>query len=308
MTISHELAVIVGALAPIFETIILGYGLRRFGFPGETFWPAAERLTYFVLFPALLTHRLALAPLQNYAIGPLAAAIIVLLLVMSAVLFFLRPWLRVSGPVFSSIFQGSIRFNTYVGLAAAGALFQQSGLTVAALAIAILVPIINVLCVGVLSHATGALGVRALLRALLGNPLIIACVLGITLNFSGLGLPFGAADLLDVLARAALPLGLLAVGAGLRLQVAFDRPFELALASGLKLLVLPGMAWALARLIGLNGLETAILVLFAALPGATSAYILARQLGGDAELMAAIITVETALSMITLPVILLLII
>lgn len=303
--LTQPLLAIFAALGPIFFMIALGYVFRRRRFPGEAFWPGAEKLTYFLLFPALLVHNLALAELGEYAIAPLAGVIVTALAIMSLLLFLLRPILRVDGPAFSSIYQGSIRFNTYVGLAAAGALFQLPGSTVAALVIAILIPLVNVLCVGVLSHANGSTGLVELFRSLIGNPLILACLLGILLNISGLGLPIGTESVLDILARAALPLGLLAVGAGLRLHVAFTRYRVLLSTAVLKLWLLPALTYLLTLAADLEDLETVILVLFAALPGAPSAYILARQLGGDAELMAAIVTVETGLSIITLPVILL---
>lgn len=304
--LGQNLVAILSALSPIFSLIALGYLLRRSQFPGEDFWPGAEKLTYFLLFPALLVHKLALADLGDYAIAPLAAVIVFTLALMTLFLFLLRPALRVDGPAFSSIYQGSIRFNTYVGLAAAGALFQLPGSTLAALAIAILIPLVNILCVGVLTRHAGIHSPTPwnMLRALMRNPLILACLLGILLNISGLGLPLGSQPVLDILARAALPLGLLAVGAGLRLRIAFTRRRELISTSAIKLLMLPALTYGLSLIIGLDSLETVILVLFAALPGAPSSYILARQLGGDAQLMAAIVTVETAFALFTLPAIL----
>jgi len=299
-----NLPLILGALGPIFALILLGYGLRRYGFPGDGFWPAAERFTYFILFPALLIHRLALARLGDYAVGPVATIIVILLLGMTALVYALQPWLRVEGPAFTSVYQGVIRFNTYVGLALALAVFHADGGTVAALVMAIMIPLINVLCVLVLTvHSGGALSVRGLLRGLLTNPLLLACLIGIGLNLGGMGLPWGSAAVLEILARAALPLGLLAVGAGLRVE-ALSRPGLLAATSALKLLALPALAAILCVCVGPGRLETAVLVLFAALPGAPTAYILARQLSGDASLMAAIVTVETAAALFTLPAVL----
>jgi malonate transporter len=308
MSIAENGAIIAGALGPIFSLILLGYGLKVYRFPGEAFWPAAEKLTYFLLLPALLVNKLALAELGNYAVGPFAGVIVAGLLLATLVLFVLKPFLGVDGPAFSSIYQGSIRFNTYVGLAAAGALFHAPGSTLAALAMAVLIPLINVLCVGVLTHAAGTSGAISVLGQLARNPLLLACVLGILLNVSGLRLPLGSALVLDILARAALPLGLLAVGAGLQLDGVRAQGRALLVSSAFKLLIMPALIAGLALAMGLNALEMAVLVLFAALPGATSSYILARQLGGDAPLMAAIITTETAASMVTLPFILLLLV
>ena len=299
-----NLSLILGALGPIFALILLGLSLRWFGFPGDGFWPAAERFTYFILFPALLVHRLALSRLGDYAVLPVAFIIVALLLTMTALVYALRSWLNVDGPAFTSVYQGVIRFNTYVGLAVVLALFHAEGGTAAALVMAIMIPLINVLCVLVLSaHAHQLVTVNGVLRGLLTNPLILGCLIGIGLNVSGIGLPWGSAAVLEILARAALPLGLLAVGAGLQLD-GLARPGLLVATSGLKLLALPALAALFCWIVQPGRLETAVLITFAALPGATAAYILARHMGGDASLMAAIITVETALALITLPLVL----
>lgn len=299
-----NLSLIFGALGPIFALILLGLSLRWFGFPGDGFWPAAERFTYFILFPALLVHRLALSQLGDYAVLPVAFIIVALLLTMTALVYALRSWLNVDGPAFTSVYQGVIRFNTYVGLAVVLALFHAEGGTAAALVMAIMIPLINVLCVLVLSaHAHQLVTVNGVLRGLLTNPLILGCLIGIGLNVSGIGLPWGSAAVLEILARAALPLGLLAVGAGLQLD-GLARPGLLVATSGLKLLALPALAALFCWIVQPGRLETAVLITFAALPGATAAYILARHMGGDASLMAAIITVETALALITLPLVL----
>lgn len=300
----NNLSLILGALGPIFAMILLGCALKRAQFPGDGFWPAAERFTYFVLFPALLMHQLALARLTDFAVKPVALVIVALLLLMTAVVYALRPWLKVDGPAFTSVYQGVIRFNTYVGLAVVLAVFHAEGGTVAALVMAIMIPLINVLCVLVLTaHAGGGVTFGGVLRGLITNPLIVACLVGIGLNMTGIGLPLGSAAVLDILARAALPLGLLAVGAGLRLD-ALARPGLLVGTSALKLLIMPVLAGVLCCLVNPGRLETAVLVTFAALPSASAAYILARQLGGNAALIAAILTVETALALVTLPLIL----
>ncbi|MDX1654862.1 MAG: AEC family transporter, partial [Candidatus Competibacteraceae bacterium] len=162
-----SLPLILSALGPIFGVIALGYALRRRGFPGEAFWPLAEKLTYFLLFPALLVRNLAAAQLGGLAVGGMSLAIVLLLGTMTLLLFALRPWLGTDGPGFSSVYQGGIRFNTYVGLAAATALFGPPGATLAALAIALLIPLVNVLCVAVITHSVGGreASPRAMLRA-----------------------------------------------------------------------------------------------------------------------------------------------
>ena len=294
---------LLGALGPVFALIALGYGLHRYQIPGGDFWSGAERLTYFVLFPALLLSRLAATPMSIAGLWRLALAAGLLTGAMSVLLLVLRRQLATNGPAFSSVYQGAVRFNTYLGLAAAAALYGSEGLAQAALLIGVLIPLVNVLCVAVLARHAGErpTPLAGTLRALARNPLILACVGGILLSLSGIGPPPGLAGMLDILARAALPLGLLAVGAGLRPLASAQAWRPLLGAALLKLMVLPVLAAAIAGLLTLGPPESQALVLFAALPSAPSAYILARQMGGDAELMAAIITLQTGLALVSLP-------
>nr|CAA6800090.1 MAG: Unknown protein [uncultured Thiotrichaceae bacterium] len=111
---------------------------------------------------------------------------------------------------------------------------------------------------------------------------------------------------IDNLSLMALPIGLLAVGAGLQLQALRDAGATFAWSSAVKLVILPLLSWFLAGALGLDHSAQQMLTLFAALPTAASAYILARQLGGNAELMAGIITGQTLLAMLSLPLVIVL--
>lgn len=295
---------VIGALLPVFLLIAVGYALRRLGVPGEGFWAPAERLTYYVFFPALLVYNLGRAPLAGQPVAHLAAALVIAIIALSLLLLLLRGSLRLSGPAFTSLFQGSIRFNTYIGIAAAAALYGAAGLTLAAIAMAIMIPLINVLCVAVLtrwgSHG-GAAGAGAVVLGILRNPLVLACATGVILNLTGIGVPAPIDGVLEILGRAALPMGLLAVGAGLNLSSLRQAGGAMALSCITKLIIMPALMFLTTSLLDLPPTATAVAVLFAALPGATSAYILARQLGGDHELIAGMVTLQTGLAVITLP-------
>jgi hypothetical protein len=159
-----------------------------------------------------------------------------------------------------------------------------------------------VFCVLVFSfHAGGSPGLRPVVNNLLRNPLILASVLGMLLNYSGIGMPLMIRPVAELLGQMALPLGLLAVGAGLSLRALRAVGPALLGASVIKLLLFPLLALGLGALLSLDDQSRALLVLFSTMPTASSAYILARQLGGDAAMMAAIITGQTLLSAITIP-------
>jgi predicted permease len=291
------------ALWPLFALIVGGFYLRRWAFPNDAFWPGAERLNYFILFPALLFSSLASAPLDNPALPRLALAVLLALGLAWLALLLLRRLRGWPAGRFGAFTQGALRFNTYLGLAAVGSLFGQAGLTLAALMLALMVPTVNVLSVWSLTAERGV-SVRSLLLPIAKNPLILACLGGALVNLSGLGLPGGSERLLGLLAAASLPLGLLCVGAALKPEQLSGEAPALASNSLLRLCAMPLLAWAVAYALQLPTMETSVLVLFFALPTAPTAYVLTRQLGGDSQLMAGIITLQTLLAAVSLPLLL----
>jgi predicted permease len=291
-----------GALAPVFILIALGWVLRTRGFPGDDFWPAAERLVYFVLFPALLFLTTAAADLGALDLLPLAAALTLAIAATVALTLALRPVLGIGDAAFTSVLQGGIRCNTYVGLAAGNALFGEVGLTVMGLVVFVVVTTVNVVSVVALTHyGRRAVGRREIVGSVARNPLILACVLGFGSNALGVELPAVAYDSLDILGRASLTLGLLCVGGGLELAHLGRARFAAAATAALKLLVLPAATALACRLFGIEPLSAAAAVVFTAAPISASSYVLARQLGGDATLLAGMITITTIAAVATMP-------
>lgn len=298
---------VILATLPIFLLIFVGTAALRSGFLGQGFWRETEKLIYFVLFPCLLLGSVARAELGALEILPMAGAILGAMAGMTLLMLLLRPRLALDGPAFTSLYQGVIRMNTYLAFAVAAGVGGQPAVQATAVAVAIFVPAANVLCVTVLVRYAGSSGAASVGRTLLAvarNPLILSILGGIALNLTGLGLPPVIGPMLKILGDAALGLGLIAVGAGLDFRSARTSGSTVLLASALKLAVMPALAWGLCRLFGLSGPGALAVLLLNAMPTAGAAYILARQLGGDAPLMASIITVETALAMLTLPLVL----
>ena len=288
-------------LWPLFVLIVAGYGMERKGFPGPGFWPGAERFNYFVLFPALLFTSLAGAPLTNPALPHLLVAIALVLIVLTLGLVVLRRLGRWPAARFGVFLQGLLRFNTYLGLAVTGSLYGRDGLQLAAVVLALLVPTVNVLSVWALT-SDGHTSVAALLRPIVRNPLILACIAGAAVNLAGIPLGYGVDSLLKLLAATSLPLGLLSVGAALKPQELGREMRPLVANSLARLVLVPAVAFAAALALGLPPVERAILVIFFALPTAPTSYVLTRQLGGDGHLMAGIITLQTLISALTLTV------
>jgi hypothetical protein len=301
---------VLSALAPVFALIMIGAALRRFEFPGEGFWPPLERLTYFVLFPPLLFHAIVSADLSSAPYGRLAVILAATMTGMAALTLAARRFMPMPGPAFTSLFQGAVRWNSFVALAAIGALFGKEGLALAAVAIAVMVPLANTFSVLVLVRYGGAgeASIGTLIEQVLRNPLIQACALGIAVKALDLPMPDVILAVADMLGKASLALGLFAVGASLDLSVARMESGAVALASVMKLILTPLVAAALCWIFGVQGVARGCAVICAAVPGAASAYILAKQLGGDAPLMAGITTAQTLVAMATMPLMLALLI
>lgn len=298
------MSTVLNALVPVFVVIVLGWALRRARFPGDGFWAPVERLTYYLFFPALLLGTLAGADLDEAFASGLVPALLtaVTLLGMGVVITALL--LGVEGPRVSSVFQGAIRFNTYVFLAAVAAAFGTEGLALGAICVAFLVPVINLYCVSLLAWLGRPARASGWWASVLRNPLIIACVAGILLNVSGARIPSAVANLIDILGQAALPLGLLAVGAALEPASARGSGAAVGFTTAAKLALLPLLGYAACSLLGVEDLARNVGVLWCAMPTATSSYILARQLGGDAPLMAGMVTMSHLAGIATLPVVL----
>lgn len=319
MPLQIDAGSLTSALLPAAALIGLGWVLRYHWRFTEEFWRDLERLAYFILLPALFIFGLSSADFEGLAIGRMAAVLALSSLVAAVVTWVLRKLIAPSdGPAYSSVFQGAVRFNNYLGLVVATALLGPEGLALAALCNAVLVPLVNITSTVTLArHGRGVTRWRSVVREVVTNPLVVACLVGIVLNLAartdvgrgvgeapGLGeLLGGLSELVRILGSAALPIGLLCVGAGLRRPEGTSATIRyIAWSMAFRFGIVPGITVGIALAVGLTGPAALVAVLFQSIPTASSAYVLARRLGGDAPLMAAIIAVQTIAGMVTIPV------
>jgi malonate transporter len=301
------MGIVIAALLPVFLLIVLGAILKRTLMRLETQWHGLERLTYYVLFPMLLIQTLVKADISKVPVAGVGGALLLSALTMSLLCLALWPLFRqrgVDGPAFTSIFQGATRIQTYVALSVSRNLYGATGLALASVAIVAIIPIVNILRVAVLAHYASPekQSLRAIAMTVAKNPLIWACSIGLFINVVHLPLPTIWHEVADALGSSSLAIGLLVTGAGLHLE-GLLRP-SLAAAAGvlLKLLGMPALAVALAWWFGISGDSLVIVTVCSAVPTSPSSYVLARQMGGDAPLLAQIITLQTILAAITMPI------
>jgi malonate transporter len=302
------MAIVISALLPVFLLIVLGFILKRSLMRLDTQWHGLERLTYYVLFPTLLIQTLVQADLSSVPVAGVGGALMLAALAMSLLCLALRPlfslW-NIDGPAFTSIFQGATRWQTYVALAVSSNLYGANGLALASVAMVAIIPLVNVFSVAVLAHYASPekQSIRSIAMTVVQNPLIWACVIGITVNVTHLPLPKIWHDVADALGRSSLGIGLLVTGAGLHLDGLFRPSLAASIAVFLKLVLMPVLGIALALSFAISGSSLVIVAVCSAVPCASSAYVLARQMGGDAPLLAQIITLQTILAAITMPIV-----
>lgn len=297
--------IIASALIPIMVTIILGFAIKRIKMLPEEFWLGAESLTYYILTPALLVSLLANKSLSDL---PWQSFLSALLLVVSCSALLICVWQwrfkKHTAARFTSLFQGGVRFNTFISLALVATLYKDEGLGYAALAATGMIIYLNVLCVSVfaITISENRFSIVSILKQIIKNPWILGAAVGIGLNLSGLGLHKTLADSLDLFGRAAFPIGLILVGAALSFKGLFDN-WRITLASMLMQFAFkPMAALLLISLLAIEGIPAFVILIFLSVPTAPASYILARKLGGDAKAMATIITSQTLLAFITLPI------
>ena len=282
---------------PDFLLIALGWLMRRrMGFSGE-FFAGSERAVYYLLFPALLFRSTANAQFELSSAAGLIWAGLALMAASAAMAWLALPLFKPKPLNFASCVQCGFRFNSYVALALAGRMFGEPGLSSIALLIAFCVPIANMLAVYALARHSGA----SLWRQLLRNPLLVATVTGLVFNFAGIHPPEIADAVLGRLGNAAIAFGLICVGGSLVWRGAGEARGMTSYLVVVKLILTPLAAIAIGYALGLPLLEHRILVLFAALPTASSAFVLAARMGGNGPLVAMLISLGTVLSAVTIP-------
>lgn len=285
-------------LVPDLLLIVVGFLLCRHTLLDRPVWDAVERLTYFLLFPVLLFSSIAKSPLHPAQTAALAGVGVGTVLCGIGLAYAIRRWPGVDARLHASGAQTAFRFNSYIALALAERLGGAETLALMALLIALCVPICNIGAVWPLARHGGHAYVRELVR----NPFILGTLAGLLFNLAGLHLPDAVGTTLHRLGLAAIPLGLMAVGAGLKLGGLQAAPALAVAFLTIRHVVLPAIALALSIWAGLPPLQQAVVLAFAALPTASSAYVLAMRMGGHGPFVAGLVTMSTLLGMVSVPV------
>ena len=302
------MSAVFAALLPVFLIIALGFALKHYDIVASELWRGIELLAYWVLLPSLLIVTMIKADLASIEVTAVSATMVAAFFTMSALLIAaripLQRALAMTPAAFTSVYQSSVRWNAFVALPIAVEIYGSTGAATVAIIMVWLVPMANAAAVAVLARYAGGdhrPGMPATLYIIFRNPFIWATFIGLAINLAGISLYQPLLATLGLLGGGAIAASLLMVGAGLMPEAALP-PTRAAIAGCvLKLLGMPAVVFVWAAVFGIDGDTLVVAIICAAVPTAANGYVLARQMGGDAPLQSAMMTLQTIASFATVP-------
>jgi predicted permease len=288
-------------LFPDFSLIACGWLLCRYTALDRRVWDQVESLVYYFLFPVLLFHSIVRSPIDfgatsNLLVGGVGVGASGILLAYALPHL---PWLgrRIDRRDHAASAQVAFRFNSFVCLALAERLGGPQGVLLIAVLIGVCVPLMNIAAIWPMAHhAKGGF-----LHQLVRNPLIVATAAGLLVNVLGITVPDWLAPSLSRIGAASLALGLMAAGAGMQFATLARGKLLAISVLSIRHLILPLIGWALSRTLHLDATQAAVLLAFAAVPTASSAYVLAARMGYNGPFVAGLVTMSTVLGVASLP-------
>ena len=282
--------------------MVLGQIISRTILTDVNFWQGISKLCYWVLFPAMLFKTIALSDFTGLAINTSLIVLMSGLFGVMIIIYIAGRLIKVNNADLSSLLQGAFRHNGFIALSIIAGLYGQAGLELGTLCLAALVAPSNVMSVVImvfLNKRDGTVNMQKLLaKEIARNPLILSIVAGLFAKNSPFIVPDIIFETTSMLGQAALPVLLMAVGAGIRFHKRLKSSYvSLILAVLSKAIIFPAIMFTVALLLGISGLPLIIFVIFGVMPTAVSSYALAKELGGNDELMAEIISLQTIMSL-----------
>ncbi len=304
---------ILSSVLPVFIIMVIGAFIKLSWLKSEEFWRGLESLSYFFLFPVMLFNYIASSDLSSMHLMKLIIVLILATTIVSFGLVMLQKKYEVDGKIFTSIFQGSVRYNSYIFFALGNALYGSAGMEIIAVISAYMIIYTNMLSILAFTvycsedefgsdNKSLTMQWEMFAKGFLMNPLIIASMVGCIFNYMNIEIISSIKNTLDTLSRSAHTIGLLCVGASLKFYGMNIDKFALSISCIAKLLIMPTLTFIILKLLDIHGIEYSVCMLYSALPTATNSYLLSKQMGGDVEVMSTIITISIILSILTLAV------
>jgi malate permease and related proteins len=291
---------VIETIAPIFLIIVFGYVIRIKGFLPEQFVADANRFVFLFPLPVMIFSGIVKSNMSD--VSPLHIASVVLpTIAMAGIALLIGSMLKLKKGALGSFVQTTFHGNvSYIGLAVLFYALGEEGLKKGSILIGILILVNNALAIGILSWTSGEhKNISKALFSIVKNPVIAATFLGTAFLFLGIKLPTVILKSMGILANIALPMALIVIGASITVGTIKHSFRFSAIATFLKLLLLPGLSLLLCRLFSIPYQEGLPGILLLATPTATTSYIMAHELDGDRDIASGAITLSTLVSPIT---------
>lgn len=296
------------SILPIFLITLIGSVIRRKWITSDEFWRGLEKLSFYVLFPNVLFEHSYKIDLSSSEFLRLIIALVIANLIVSVGLIIYQKRTNYDEVHFTSVFQGGTRYNNYILFAMGAALFGEKGLTIVVAISPYMLILTNITSIIIFSYYIRKKDAILpkyknfilVVKLICANPFVLACLAGVSFNYFEIKLNTGVEKTIHTLADSALAIGILMVGATIQFKIKPEHFKHVFFASGVKLIIMPLATFIVMLFMSVTGLPKSVGIMFSCLPCASSAYILSRQLGGDAETMSSIITFTTVFSILSL--------
>ena len=295
------------SVIPIFLIAFIGSVIRRKWIKSNEFWRGLEKLSFYILFPAVLFEHISKVDMNEAEIFRLVIALIISTLIIALFLIMYQSKKKIDSVYFTSVFQGGTRYNNYIFFALGAALFGDEGLAIISSISPYMIIFTNIASIVIFTYYAPQGGSTSMsgsalimLKSIASNPFVIVSIVGFLCNYFNIVLNIGVERTIHNLADSALAIGIIIVGASLRFTIAPEHVRIVFFSSTMKLLAMPIITFIVLWLMAITGTPRSVAILFSCLPCAPSSYILSRQLGGDPETMSSIITFSTVFSILSL--------
>ena len=287
---------------PILVYISLGYFFKAIKLYDTKGIKVANDLVFKLFLPCLLFYNIYTTQIDEilnipFIVYTFSFVVILFIILMVTVPFFIK-----ENSKCGVFIQGIFRSNFVLfGLPVSTTLLSEGNAGLTSISIAFIVPLYNVLAVICLERfRKNKVNIRAILKGILKNPLIIASALGVIFLAADIKMPDFCSNVVRDLSRVATPLALVGLGGSFTFSAIKGNTVKLAFLLSLKLLIVPLTAIFLgAYAFGFSGAAVVTLISAFASPTAVSSFTMAQSMGGDSDLAAQTVVFTSAFSILT---------
>lgn len=304
---AQQIIYVAGIVLPLYLVIATGAAGRGVGIIDDRVREGISRLVYYVATPPLLFLGLAKEDFMSDFNGRVIVAAALLTIAAATIVYQIGKRLRMKPENLGTFTQGAFRSNmVFYGLPVCIMAYGDGIIAPTAIFLAAMLPVYNCASVIVLAapHANqggSSFDFVKMGKELLVNPIIIGCAAGIIWAWLKLPLPVPAEKTCQMIGGLAMPLALIELGSGIKLNLLRGLAGQASANALIKLFIIPIATYLLLRLLGPLDVQAKVAVIMMATPTAMMSYIMARQMKGSETLAAQQLILSTLLSILTIP-------